>query len=371
MSFSIPLIKPYITDRVKQKVIDVLDSGMLTEGSVTREFESAIADYCGVKHALAVTSCTTGLEMALRCLRIGPGDEVIVPDYTYPATASVVNIIGATAVVVDVNPNCMLIDYDALENAITRKTKAAIPVSLFGNPLDWNRLNDIKTMHSIYMVEDAACALGSSYNGCNTGSLADITVFSHHPRKFITTGEGGTVTTDRDDWAQWMGAYKHFGMALASSREGTSFEQIGTNYKLSNVLAAIGLAQMEMVEELLSERQFLAAHYIELLTEVPYVALPRITSGGEHSWQTFCVFVEERDRMMAALRKQCIEAQIGTYSLHMHKAFTENPLCRIHGELHGSRQAFSRCLALPLFHGMTNLEQLDVVGNLKEQLQNI
>lgn len=366
----IPLIKPVITEELKRRVCAVLDSGYLTEGPVTRDFEQAVGRFVGASHVLAVTSCTTGLELALRCLGLGPGDEVVVPDYTYPATATVVNIVGATAVLVDVDPATMLIDCDALEQAVTPRTRAVIPVSLFGNPLDWERLHDLQRRHGLHLVEDAACSLGSSFRGTPTGGdgLADIAVFSHHPRKFITTGEGGTVATRSADWAQWMESYKHFGMGTAPNREGTVFARVGTNYKLSNVLAAIGLAQMGQVDELLAERRRLAARYRDLLAGAAGVELPRVTPGGEHSWQTFCVFVADRDRVMASLREKGVEVQIGTYSLHMHPAFTDNPLCRIEGDMSGSRQAFSRALALPLFHGMTAADQDRVVANLLREV---
>ncbi len=361
---TIPLIKPYITDALKDRVCAVLDSGYLTEGPVTREFEQAVAELVNARRVLAVTSCTTGLELALRCLGIGPGHEVIVPDYTYPASASVVNIVGATAVLVDVDPATMLVDYDALEAAVTERTRAIMPVSLFGSPLDWDRLDTIKKKHDLFIVEDAACALGSTYQGKPTGSLADITVFSHHPRKFITTGEGGTVCTDNQDWADWMLSYKHFGMESDTGRLGTHFSRIGTNYKLSNILAAVGLAQMEQVHELLAERRRLAGRYQELLADVGGVDLPVTIPDGEHSWQTFCVFVAERDRIMAELRAQGIEVQIGTYALHMHAAFHSNDACRIMGDMNGSRRAFERALALPLYHGMTGAEQKRVVEAL-------
>lgn len=364
--YRIPLIKPFITDALKAQVCDVLDTGYLTEGPVTREFEAAIAGKVGVARCLAVTSCTTGLELALRAMGVGPGDEVIVPDYTYPATASVVEIVGADIVIVDVDPRTMLIDYASLEAAITPKTKAAIPVSLFGNPLDWDRLNRIRDEYNILMLEDAACALGSTYKGDMTGSLADISVFSHHPRKFITTGEGGTVTTDNEEWAEWMHSYKHFGMGLNESRSATEFMRIGTNYKLSNVLAAIGLAQMDHMDDLLAERRTLADRYLELLDGTDGVSLPRISEGGEHSWQTFCVFVNERDRVMQAMRDRGIEVQIGTYSLHMHPAFADNPHCRIESGMVGSRYAYAHALALPLYHAMTEAEQAEVVETLAE-----
>lgn len=161
----IPLIKPYINNRVKEKVLEVLESRYLTEGPVTHEFEETFKNYIGCRHAIAVTSCTTGLELALRVLRVGPGDEVIVPDYTYPATADVVSIVGATTVIVDISRDTMLVDYAAIERAITAKTKAIIPVSLFGNPLDYNRLGKIKKEHGVYILEDAACAVGAESKG--------------------------------------------------------------------------------------------------------------------------------------------------------------------------------------------------------------
>ncbi len=363
--YEIPLIKPLVTETLKARVLEVLESGYWTEGPVTHQFERAIADYCGAARCLATTSCTAGLEMALRCLGVGPGDEVLAPDYTYPATADVVSLVGADIVLVDVDPETMVVDYDALEAAVTRRTKAAIPVSLFGNPLDWKRLNSLKTEHGIFMIEDAACALGSSFNDHMTGSLADITVFSHHPRKFISTGEGGTVTTDNDSWADWMHSFKHFGMESRSGRLEARFVRPGANLKLSNLLAAVGLEQMSHIDELLAERRRLAAVYSELLESIPGVKTPRTTPGGKHSWQTFCVFVDERDHAMAGMRSQGIEAQIGTYSLHLHPAFAQGPGCRWAGDLSGSRSSFEHALALPLFHGMTRGEQERVAETLR------
>jgi dTDP-4-amino-4,6-dideoxygalactose transaminase len=367
----IPLIRPYITEEVKAKVLEVLDSGYLTEGPVAHELEAAFRQYIGCRHAIAVTSCTTGLELALRCLGIGPGDEVIVPDYTYPATASVVAIVGARAVIVDCAPRTMLIDYDAAEAAIGPRTKAIIPVSLFGNPLDAPRLEALRSRYGVKIVEDAACSIGAEYAGKKVGALADITVFSLHPRKFITTGEGGIVTTDRDDWAAWMESYKHFGMGKATDREGIVFERIGTNLKLSNLQAAVGVVQMRHVEELLTRRRSLAAQYTERLARLQGVTLPVTTERGVHSYQSFCVFVPERDRLLSNLRRDGIEVQIGTYALHRHPAYQQGAQIDVRGPMSGSSAAFETCLALPLFHDMTNQEQDQVVGALHEQLSAV
>jgi perosamine synthetase len=366
----IPLIKPYITQEVKDKVCEVLDSGYLTEGPVTKEFENIFKDYVGCGHAIAVTSCTTGLEIALRALGVGPGDEVIVPDYTYPATADVVSIVGATPVIVDVTRDTMLIDYDALDDAVTPKTKAVIPVSIFGNPLDYDKLNSIKKRRGVYMIEDAACSIGAEYKGVKVGCLTDISVFSLHPRKFITTGEGGVVTTDNHKLAAWMDSFKHFGMSTATSREGTLFERIGTNYKLSNILAAVGLVQMKQIDELLNRRIELAERYRELLRGVDGIQLPVTTAGGKHSYQSFCIFVENRDAIIARMKEDNIEAQIGTYAIHMHPAFARGKNMFHHGSLDGSRHAYDHCLTLPLYHEMTDSDQnyvverlLDIVGS--------
>ncbi len=365
----IPLIKPYIDTAIKQKVLEVLDSGYLTEGPVTKDFENKISAYVDTDYAIAVTSCTTGLELALRALKIGQGDEVIVPDYTYPATASVVPIVGATAVIVDVSKNSMLIDYDALENAITEKTKAIIPVSAFGNPLDYERLNYIKNKYNLYIVEDAAPSLGAEYNHQKVGSLADITVFSFHPRKFITTGEGGVVTTNNQKWAEWMISYKHFGMDMsANSREGIQFHQIGTNYKLSNILSAVGLGQMIKIDTLLAKRRDLARQYIELIGTKSGISLPITTSKGEHSYQSFIVYVDNRDEIMTQMRSEGIEVQIGTYSLHMHHAFNDHPLVRVEGDMCNSRWCFDHALTLPLFNDLTLEQQKRIINELRKHL---
>jgi perosamine synthetase len=327
-----------------------------------------LREYLGCRHALAVTSCTTGLEMALRALGIGAGDEVIVPDYTYPATADVVAIVGARIVLVDISCDTMLIDYDALEAAITEQTRAVIPVSLFGNPLDYDRLLAIKEKYGLFVVEDAACSLGAEFKGIKVGNQADIAVFSCHPRKFITTGEGGIIVTHNPDWAEWMDSYKHFGMSSHGTRLGANFARIGANYKLSNLLAAVGLGQMRKVDELLMRRIELADNYITMLQGISKITLPRTTSFGKHSWQSFCIFIEPRDSVMEDLRQNGIEVQIGTYALHLHPPFFASATCRHAGSMSASKYAFDHCLTLPLYHDLTLEDQETVVGELLKRL---
>jgi len=368
----IPLIKPFVNQEIKNKVLDVLDSGYLTEGAVTRAFESKLKEYLGCGYLHAVTSATTGLEVALRVLGIGPGDEVIVPDYTYPATASVVNIVGAKAIIVDVNKEDMLISYDDVEKAITKKTKAIIPVSLFGAPLDYERLNSIKEKHNLYIVEDAACSIGAIYKGIKVGNQADITIFSLHPRKFITTGEGGIVTTNNKKWADWINSYKHFGMDMSgASREGIHFNIIGTNYKLTNLQAAVGLGQLENIDELLNKRIRLANDYKKLISEKEKINLPMVLNpkpNCQHSFQTYVVYVENRDKAMNEMRHKGIEVQIGSYSLHKHRAFNNNSNVEIIGDLKNSKWCFNHALALPLFNDLTFELQKYIISELNSCL---
>ena len=361
----IPLIKPYITHEIKDKVWEVLESGYLTEGPVTKEFENVFRNYIGCDFGIAVTSCTTGLEVALRCLNIESGDEVIVPDYTYPATASVIPIVGAKAVIVDVDKDSMLIDYDAIENAITNKTKAIIPVSGFGNPLDYVRLNIIKEKYNLFIIEDAACSIGAEYNDIKVGNHADISVFSLHPRKFITSGEGGMITTNNKEWADWMNSFKHFGMSMNNAeRKGIEFEIIGTNYKLSNILAAVALGQMSHIDQLLEKRIELANNYVKLLKDNPKIIIPNTTINGKHSYQSFCIFINNRDEIMQKMREIGVEVQIGTYSLHMHNAFKNPNKIKLMGSFPNSQHVFKHCLTLPLFHELTFNQQEFIINKL-------
>lgn len=368
---NIPLIKPFINDAIKAKVLEILDSGYLTEGPVTHALEDIFCTYIGTIHAVAFTSCTTGLETSLRALGIKSGDEIIIPDYTYPATASVVNIVGADAVIVDINPRNMLIDYDEIEKVITSKTKAIMPVSLFGNPLDYDRLNSIKHKYGLYIIEDAACSIGTSFQGVKTGKLADISVFSMHPRKFITTGEGGMLTTENQEWAEWIQSYKHFGLGSPKPGAPVLFDQIGTNYKLSDLLSAVGLEQMRLVDELLDRRICLANNYKELIGDIEQIELPSVTHHGVHAYQSFCVFIENRNQVMLDMINKGIEVQIGTYSLHKQPAYSDNDHYRLVGEMKGSMYAYDHALTLPLFHELTFDDQDYIIEELLTSIRKI
>jgi dTDP-4-amino-4,6-dideoxygalactose transaminase len=337
---------------------------MLTEGEFTKALEEEVSRYTSARHAIAVSSCTTGLEMALRVLNIGPGDEVIVPDYTYPATAMVVAITGAKCILADINPETLLIDYIKAEKLINRRTKAIIPVSIFGNPLDHTALKRIREKHNITIIEDAACALGSSFENTRTGNLAELSVFSFHSRKFVTTGEGGMITTSNDAFARWLRSYKKFGIEAQAEREGISFFMTGTNYKLSNILAAVGLEQMKMIGELITNRLEAVKRYDSFLRPGGPVSRPEITPGGVHSYQSYIVFTPYLKHILKEMREAGIEVQIGTYALHLQKAFRSNPSYGLLEDYLGSDKAFSRCMALPLFHDISEEQQKETIGLL-------
>jgi dTDP-4-amino-4,6-dideoxygalactose transaminase len=358
----IKLIEPFVGQEELQMIRRVLESGWLTEGPVTEEFETKVKSFVGAKYAIATTNCTTALELALRALRIGPGDEVIVPDFTHPATGDVVRWIGAEPVLVDVDLLSYNIRLDEITKAITKKTKCIIPVSWGGNPLNYKPLDELKKEHGMYIVEDAACGLGAEYDGKKTGTMADATCFSFHPRKIITTGEGGMITTDNEEIASEIRLLKMFGSIHTS--EGVSFPKIGTNCKLSDILAAIGVKQMERINEIINKRIELAKNYTRLLEKTGFVRPPARDERAKHVYQSYAAYIEAdgaRDRIIQELKREDIEAQIGTYALHLQPAFRD---ARRTGSLVAAEKLYKNLLTLPMYHTMKSADQEYVVRKL-------
>jgi dTDP-4-amino-4,6-dideoxygalactose transaminase len=326
-------------------IADVLASGQLTMGAKVAEFEAALAAACGVGHAAAVSSGTAALHLAVLALGVGPGDEVIVPAYTFPATANVVELSGARAVLVDVDPETFLVEPSRVYEAVTERTKAVLAVHLFGRPVDWEALQTAVSPE-VALVEDAAGALGARWQGMPCGGLGAVGCLSFHPRKIVTTGEGGAVTTNVEEYDAAVRRLRHHGIVAA---DGFDIPAPGFNYRLSDVLCALGLTQLARLDALHAERERVASLYTERLEHL--VQTPAAAEGDRHGWQAYVVALDRRDEALTALRAEGVEAQIGTYALHRLGAYRDQ------GPFPGADAAFQRALALP-FH--TRLTEADV-----------
>jgi dTDP-4-amino-4,6-dideoxygalactose transaminase len=333
---------PDVGDTEAAAVAEVLASGALTMGPKVAELEELVAEACGVEHAVAVANGTAALHLAVLALGIGPGDEVIVPAYTFPATANVVRLAGATPVLVDVDAETFNLDLDRVYEAVTPRTKAVLAVHLFGRPLDWEALQSAVSPE-ILLLEDAAGALGARWRGMPCGGLGSLGCLSFHPRKIVTTGEGGAVTTADAELAAAVRRLRHHGIGADGDLPVPS-----TNYRLADVLCAIGIPQLRRLDELLAARARVAAGYADRLSGV--VELPDADEGDTHGWQAYVVRLDRRDEALAALRAEGIEVQIGTFALHRLGAYRDQ------GPFPGADAAFERALALPLHSRLTDAD---------------
>jgi dTDP-4-amino-4,6-dideoxygalactose transaminase len=367
MNRQIRLIEPVVGTEEERLVGEVLKSGWLSEGPMTTRFEELVKEFTGAKHAVAASSCTTAMELALRAVGVGEGDRVLVPDFTHPATAGAVLAAGAKPVLVDVDLFTYNIDCSEMRK-VARGARAAIPVSWGGYPMDKKDLDELKNDHNMLIIEDAACSLGSACRGIKTGVMADITCFSFHPRKVITTGEGGMITTDSHEYAEKIRSVKNFGVAKVGGF--MRFVGYGTNYKMSDILAAVGVAQMAKLREIIEKRVELASRYDKLLSAVDGIRPPSRSDDVRHVYQTYAAYVEKegaRNKLMLHLRSCGVEAQIGTYALHL-EPYYQN--LERQGDLTNSKLLFENLLALPMCHRMTNEDQEYVVSLIKKFLKD-
>jgi len=345
----IRLARPDVGEREAAAVREVLESGQLTMGPKVEEFERSIAGAVGTAHAAAVSSGTAALHLAVLALGLGTGDEVIVPAYTFPATANAVELCGARAVLVDVDPDSFLVDPASVAAALTPRTRAVMAVHLFGRPVEWEALRDV-VPEEVFLIEDAAGALGASHRGRPCGALGALACFSFHPRKIVTTGEGGAITTDEAELDAAVRRFRHHGWAGIGDMPVPGF-----NYRLPDLLCAVGIPQVARLEELLQARERIAQAYGERLADV--VLTPRAAEGDRHGWQAYVVQLDRRDDALAALRAEGIEAQIGTWALHRLDSY------RSQGPFPGADRAFERALALP-FHTQLTESDLDRVAEV-------
>jgi dTDP-4-amino-4,6-dideoxygalactose transaminase len=343
----IRLARPDVGEPELAGVAEVLAGGQLTMGEKVGELERLLAGAVGTAHAAVVSSGTAALHLGVLALGVGPGDEVIVPAYTFPATANVVELAGARAVLVDIEPETFNVDPAKLPEAVTPRTKAVIAVHLFGRPVEWEAL-ETAVPQEVALLEDAAGALGASYRGTPCGALGALACFSFHPRKIVTTGEGGAVTTDDAELDAAVRRLRHHGWAAAGEMPAPGF-----NYRLPDVLCALGIPQVESLDALLAARERIARGYTERLEH--FVETPGAADGDRHGWQAYVVQLDRRDEALAALKEAGIEAQIGTWALHRLGAYSDQ------GPFPGADRAFERALALP-FHTRLTDDELDRVA---------
>ena len=354
------LIKPAIDEREEVAVIAVLRSGWLTESKKTREFEKRFAEYIGTDYAIATTSCTTAMETSLKIMGVSNGDYDVVPNFSHPATADVVRLVGGTPILVDVNMENYCISWDETDKALSRfKAKCIIPVSWGGYPLNPKIIQEYRSEYLV--LEDAACSHGAAHSGVMSGSMADVSCFSFHPRKIITTGEGGMITTSDTSFYETAITYKNFG------ENSGKFVTVGTNLRMPDILSTIGLEQLKKIDKIIAKRTILAVQYDELLEDVNWIKPPFVFDQNiKHNFQTYAVYLEKegvRNKIIRELKKKNIETQMGTYALHLQPSFSSVP--RI-GSLENSESLYRNLLTLPMCHDMDFSDQERVIKEICE-----
>jgi perosamine synthetase len=369
---------PSTGDDEWQAVREPLKTGWLTQGPKVAAFEKAFAERHQVKHALATTSCTTGLHLILAAAGIGAGDEVIVPAFTWVSTANVVLYCGATPVFVDVSPITNNINVEDLVKRITPKTKAVIAVHLFGLCADIPNIRAVLPPE-VLLIEDCACAAGASLNGIPAGGLGDAGAFSFHPRKSITTGEGGMVTTNNDALAETANILRNHGASISEEQRhhGPSpyllpeFNLLGFNYRMTDIQGAVGLVQLGKLDRFITERQKWAEFYREELSVIPWLRLPWFPTNGNHAWQAFVTYVDpdkspiSRNQIMEKLQSQGIATRPGTHAVHM-LGYYRDALGLMPDDFPCARQCNDNTMAIPLHNRMTSEDYEYVVKALKE-----
>lgn len=370
----IPLAKPYFDSDELDEIKGVLDSGWVSQGPKVKEFEDEAAEYLGVKYAIAVTNCTAALHLSLLSIGIKEGDEVLVADYTFPATGHSVLYCRGKPVFTDVNPRTYNIDPSLIEYKITDKTKAIIPVHTFGQPAEMDEIMEIAKDYNLKVIEDAACAFGAKHKNNFAGTIGDIGCFSFHARKGITTGEGGMVVTNDKSLADIIRNLSVFGATSAWNREKSNkftipeFTKVGYNYKMSDVTAAIGVAQLRKLDKIIERKRELARYWDEKLQKINFIESPYVSDDVKHIFQSYVVLVDRRinrNNMIEALLKNGVQTQIGTYASHVQPVYNSNDKCPI------SLDRFNRSLALPIYYQMKEEDIDAVVQSLNKAMEEL
>ncbi len=373
---NIYISQPVLGEEEWQACREPLFSGWVTQGPKVKAFEQRFAQIHGVKHAFAVTSCTTGLHLALEALGIGPGDDVLVPAFTWVATANAVLYVGANPILVDIEIPSFNISIEDFKRKLTPKTKAVIPVHLFGLCADIDAIKKIAP--EIKIVEDAACAAGAKYNGKYAGNLGDIASFSFHPRKSITTGEGGMVTTNDDALAERMDKLRNHGAEISEEQRHhgpkpyilPDFNMMGFNFRMTDLQGAVGLVQIEKLQGFIEEREKWALYYTEALKDIKWFQMPIIPKAYKHGWQSFACFIDEktsplsRNEIMEKLQEMGISTRPGTHAIHMLNFYKDKYGFKAQ-DFPNAQLANDQSIAIPLHNRMVKEDYDYVIAALK------
>lgn len=386
---NIPIARTSLLENEIQSVMEPLRSGWLVQGPKVREFEEKWSAFTGAKHSIAVTSCTTGLHLSLVAMGLQPGDEVIVPAFTWISTANVVEHLGAKVIFCDIDIETFNLDVQELAALVTSKTRAILPVHLFGMAADMNPIKAFAKQHNLWVVEDAACGFGSRYQGQHVGILGHTGVFSFHPRKAITTGEGGMITTQDDELAAKLRRLRDHGAAMSDLQRHlgarpyllSDHPDAGYNQRMTDLQAALGSAQMDRAADIIHERQQLAQRYDKAFINLSWLRTPVHYAGYEHGYQSYpCLFQpegvkpdsvsrinERRNAWMDKLQKMGISTRPATHAVHMLTFYREK--YKLNPQDFPNAYAANDCsISLPLFHGMTSEEQDYVIEQVVESV---
>jgi dTDP-4-amino-4,6-dideoxygalactose transaminase len=374
--FNIPITKPYFGEEEKQLVSKVIDSGWVSQGPKVAEFEERFAEYVGAKYAVATTSCTTALHAALSVSGIGSGDEVIVPSLSFIATANSVVHCGAAPVFVDIDPETCNIDASKIEEAITEKTKAIMPVHQMGLPADLDPIKKIADKYNLIVIEDAACAIGSEYKGKRIGSHGNTACFSFHPRKVITTGEGGMITTNDPDIAERLRRFRHHGMSVSDIERHMAnkiiietYPELGYNYRMTDMQAAMGIEQLKRLPFIIEKRREIAGIYDKELSKIPHIKVPKVPSYAFHNYQSYWIELlmsapVDSNTLMSKLLEKGIATRRSIMAIHMetcYKGYSRMPLLN-------TEKITMNTILLPLYPTLSVEEQLFIINSIKEIL---
>ncbi len=363
----VPFARPFFKGNEAETVAKVIATGWISQGPQVQAFEAAFAERVGAAAAIATTNCTTALQLALHATGVGPGDEVIVPSLSFIATANSVWMCGARPVFADIDPLTYNLDPAAAERAITPRTRAIMPVHQVGLPADMDPLLELAERHGLAIVEDAACAIGARYKGTPVGSIGPIACFSLHPRKVITTGEGGMITVKDPELAERLRRLRQHGMSVSDlARHSTervvieSYPEPGFNYRMTDMQAALGLCQLEVLDEVLERRRALAERYNAAISLIPHLTPPYDPPYAMRTWQSYCVRVAPgspvgRTELMELLLADGIVTRRGVMAIHQEQAYSA-----LRAGLRHTEDAAADVLMLPLFPDL-GFEQQDYV----------